>query len=216
MDYAKGKIYSIRSHLTDDFYIGSTASTLSKRFYQHKIDNKGFIAGKRKAGCSSFQILNFGDSYIELLQDFPCENRNQLSKREGEFIRDNDCVNKVIIGRTPAEYYFDNQEKITEYNKEYYQLNRETIIEKQKEYYEQNKEEIKEKEKEYYHLNKEYKKEYREQNKEKLQEKFVCECGGKYTHAHKSHHFKTLNHLKFAQVCVPQQDEGQKIGTEDI
>lgn len=201
MDYAKGKIYSIRSHLTDKFYIGSTASPLSKRFYEHKNDNKQFIAGKRKGGCSSFEILNFGDAYIELLEDYPCENKNQLRKREGEFIRANECVNKKIAGRTDAEYRQDNQDKI----KEYRQDNKETIAEYHVEYYEQNKEKILEN-----------KKEYRHQNKDKIKEKFVCECGGRYTHQHRACHFKSLKHLNFAQICVPQQDEGQKIGTENV
>ena len=44
---------------------------------------------------------------------------------------------------------------------------------------------------------KEYNQEYREENKEKLNEKIECSCGGKYTHKHKSHHFKTKKHLEF-------------------
>lgn len=190
MDYAKGKIYSIRSYQTDKFYIGSTASPLSKRFYEHKATNKKFIAGTLKGSCSSFQILNFGDAYIELLEEYPCENKNQLRKREGEYIRDNDCVNKVIIGRTQVEYRQDNKEQIKEKKKEYREQNKEKILEN--------------------------KAEWRQDNKDKINEKFVCECGGRYTHQHKARHFNSLKHLKFVQVCVPQQDEGQKIGTENI
>ena len=40
----------------------------------------------------------------------------------------------------------------------------------------------------------EQKKEYYLDNKEKLNEKIICECGGKYTHTHKAHHYKTIRH----------------------
>ena len=33
--------------------------------------------------------------------------------------------------------------------------------------------------------------------KEKHTEKFSCECGGRYTYAKKSHHFKSKKHIKF-------------------
>ena len=61
-----------------------------------------------------------------------------------------------------------------------------------KEYYNQNKDKIIEKAKE-----------YRENNKEKIAEhekqKVDCECGGKYTHVHKSRHFKSIKHCQFIE-----------------
>jgi hypothetical protein len=36
----------------------------------------------------------------------------ELDKREGEHIRNNNCINKYIAGRTMKEYYEDNKEKI--------------------------------------------------------------------------------------------------------
>ena len=48
---------------------------------------------------------------------------------------------------------------------------------------------------------KEYKKQYREKNIDlihaKKNEKHDCICGGKYTHSHKSKHFKTIQHQQY-------------------
>ena len=98
--YHNSKIYTIRSHQTDKFYIGSTIDKyLSKRFSNHKNNNKN------NNGTSSYEILQFDDAYIELLENFKCESREELNKREGELIRQykDQCVNKNIAGRTQKE-----------------------------------------------------------------------------------------------------------------
>jgi len=41
------------------------------------------------------------------------------------------------------------------------------------------------------------KKRYYENTKEKKQQKFVCECGGRYTHQHRSTHNKSLKHQNY-------------------
>ena len=189
MDYKNGKIYSIRSYLTDKFYIGSTVSPLSKRFGEHKKNYKDFIAGKY-SNVTSFEIIKFGDAYIELLEEYPCENKNQLNRREGEFIRKNNCVNKIIDGRTDVEYRNDNKQKIKEYN----DTNREHILEYQKEWRVKNKDKINENQKLYY-----------QDNKDKINEKNVCECGGCYSYHHKSTHLKTLKHLNYISNCDIKQ-----------
>ena len=66
---------------------------------------------------------------------------------------------------------------------------------------------IKEYKKEYRESNKDkilkIKKEYYNNNKDKINETYECKCGGKYTHQHKSCHFKTMKHIQF----VEQQNE---------
>jgi hypothetical protein len=165
MDYKNGKIYTIRSHQTDQIYIGSTTQPLSKRLYEHRKKYKKYITGEHYY-ISSFDILQYEDAYIELLEEYPCENKMMLEKREGELMRDNNCVNKYIAGRTRKEYYQDNKDKI----KEYYQDNKDKI----KEYTEENKDKINEYKKKYREENKdkinEYKKKYREENKDKIKE----------------------------------------------
>jgi hypothetical protein len=188
MDYKNGKIYTIRSYQTDQLYIGSTTQPLSKRLYKHVSDYKRYLKGEKNF-ITSFEIIKFDDAYIELLEEYPCENKMMLQKREGELIRINTCVNKVIPCRTLNEWKEENKDKIKEqqkeyreqnkdinkeYNKEYRKQNEDKIKEQQKEYYEQNKEYCKDKQKEYYEQNKykikEKAKEYYEQNKEKIKE----------------------------------------------
>lgn len=138
--YHNSKIYTIRSPQIDKFYIGSTCNKLCYRFTQHKINNKN------NNGTSSFEILQFDDAYIELLENFKCESREELNKREGELIRQykDQCVNKNIAGRTQKErddvnkdqkkqYRENNKEHFEEYRKQYYEKNKDIILEKQKE-----------------------------------------------------------------------------------
>ena len=98
VNYQNGKIYAIRSFATDKYYIGSTCNPLHKRLYQHKSDKNSAKNRYR----TSFEIVKYDDCYIELLEEFSCENKNQLQKREGELIRESksDVVNIVIPLRT--------------------------------------------------------------------------------------------------------------------
>ena len=129
--YQNGKIYTLRSHTTDMIYIGSTCDTLSRRKSSHKLTKRN-------------ELSKLDDFYIELLEDFPCKSRDELNKREGEWIRLNigNCVNKRIEGRTYKEYVEDNKEKMVEYRKQWRETNKETIVVKSNAYYEANKESI--------------------------------------------------------------------------
>lgn len=173
--YHNGKVYTIRSPHTDKIYIGSTCQPLHKRFYKHK----------NKLNTSSKEIVLLGDSYIELLEDIKCENRNQLHKREGELIRENilTCVNKCIAGRTAKEYRVDNNKLLAVNQKKWKDVNKKNISDSGKQYREQNKDKLTEKRKAYQAI-----------NKAKLTENINCDCGGKYQHCRKSSHFKTNRH----------------------
>jgi hypothetical protein len=64
---------------------------------------------------SSFKVFDeFGieNCKIELLELCNCETKDQLNKKEGEYIRSLDCENKVIPQRTPQEHYQDNRTEI--------------------------------------------------------------------------------------------------------
>ena len=165
MDYKNGKIYAIRSHQTDEIYIGSTTQPLSKRISSHKSGYKRYLDGLCNS-VTSFKILQYDDAYIELFEEYPCDNKIMLNKREGEIIRQNNCVNKCIAGQTNKEYREQNKDKI----KEYREQNKDKIKDYNKEYKEQNKDKIKEYIKEYYEQNKDKKKEYYEKNKDKKKE----------------------------------------------
>ena len=167
----RGKIYSIRSHQTNDIYIGSTIDDLPKRLYGHKRDYRRFM-NEKDSYVTSFEIVKYEDCYIELIENFPCNSKNELHRKEGEIIRKTECVNKLIAGRTDKEYREENKEQIALRKKEYYEKNKEQLLLKSKEYYEENKEKVALKEKEYREKNKEKvalkEKEYREKNKEKI------------------------------------------------
>jgi len=117
--YKKSKIYTIRSPNTDKFYIGSTIQYLCQRFASHK----------SRLYTSSKIIFDYGDAYVELLENFPCNNKEELNKREGELIRHykDNCINQNMAGRTPKEYVKEKKDKINEYNRKRYQNNKKVI-----------------------------------------------------------------------------------------
>jgi len=174
--YQQGKIYALRSHQTSEIYIGSTIESLSKRKAKHKCAYKRYKNGKTSY-VTSFKLMEYNDCYIELIENYPCNDKNELTRREGQLIREMDCLNKRIEGRSRQEYRQDNKQKIYEKCKDYYNTNKEKIDEYQKS----------------------YQKSYYKANKQLINQKFTCECGGRYTLCHKSHHFKTKKHQTFIQ-----------------
>jgi hypothetical protein len=135
--YANGKIYCLRSHKTDNIYIGSTTQPLYKRLWKHKGDKKN-------------ELANYDDVYIELIEEYPCKNKMELNRKEGEHIRANDCVNKIIAGRTRKEYYDDNRNEILEQKKQYRLDNVDEVLEQDKNNYIANKDKIRERQKQYH------------------------------------------------------------------
>lgn len=146
-DYKLSKIYSIRSHQTEEIYIGSTTQSLAVRLAKHKTPTNKY--------CSSTEILKYPDAYIELIELFPCNSKEELNRKEGEHIRSSNCVNKNIAGRTREEHYQDNKDKLLEQQKEYDKINKDKIAEYKKEYYQDNRNKILEQKKEYEQINKE-------------------------------------------------------------
>ena len=134
-DYSKGKIYCIRSFQTDKIYIGSTTQTLAQRLGLHRKDYKRYLKGKANY-TSSFELLKYDDYYIELIKLYPRSCKAELVAEEGHYIREWDCVNKKISGRTYKEYYkqyyIDNKDKILEYQKQYRIDNKQKIKEQKK------------------------------------------------------------------------------------
>ena len=142
--YKRGKIYTIRCRYDDTLiYVGSTIETLSKRFGGHKADSK------RKMSMSLYTYVNkdWDNWYIELYEDYPCNNKQLLLKREGEIIREIGTINKQIAGRTKEEYRLENIDKDLENRKIYYQNNREKILNDKKIYVAENLDKIKERNK---------------------------------------------------------------------
>ena len=117
--YSSGKIYALKSAQTDKVYIGSTIRPLKIRLSNHKKDYNRYNQGKGHYKYSN-ELVKYDDAYIELLEEYSCDNKLQLNRKEGEYMRQYDCVNKNIAGRTLKEWRVDNKEHTKEYYKQYY------------------------------------------------------------------------------------------------
>jgi hypothetical protein len=184
INYQNGVIYSIRSHQTTNVYIGSTTQTLAQRLSKHMSGYKAYLVnGKRYT--SSYEIIKYGDSYIELIEECKCPNKMELCKREGYYIRTERCVNKNIMGRTMKQYRTDNADTIKQYRTD----NADTI----KQYRADNADTIKEQ-----------RKQYRADNadtiKEQRNKKYNCQCGSSYTKQNRSRHLKSLKHQEYQTI----------------
>lgn len=148
--YQNGKIYLIKSNETEMVYIGSTHGTLEKRFASHKSDYKRRIKEENFRPCHSYEILKYSDAYIELIEDFPCNTKQELLNREGEITKNTpNRVNIIIQGRNMKQYRDDNKEKLQKQGKEYAIKNREKINAQARLFYSENKEIKHEKRREY-------------------------------------------------------------------
>ena len=212
--YKRGKVYCVRCRYDDDLcYVGSTIQTLAKRMAAHRKDKL----------CSLYKYVNddWDNWFIELYEYYPCNNKPELDKREGQITRQIGNINKSIAGRTKKEYYYDNRDKcleqrkqyrednldkILEYQKEYRQDNREKLLEKAKQYHQVNREKILEDKKQYHRDNREKRLEYNKQryedNREKLLEqakqKITCDrCGSIVNKYIITRHKKTQKCINF-------------------
>jgi len=194
-DYKNGKIYKLcGGGLT---YIGSTTQSLSQRLAQHRCNFKRFKEGK--GVCPNYSVLEDDECQITLIEDCPCERKEQLLMRERFWIENIPCINITHPLRTPQEHHRDNKESINERHRKNYHNNIEREHERNKLYYYTNKEKEKERKAKYY-----------QENKAKViqrcmlyrnSKKYVCDCGetvvGKKYEMNR--HFKTSTHLKYLQ-----------------
>ena len=127
--YKRGKIYTIRCRYDDSLiYVGSTIDTLAKRIGNHRR-----TTDYRATSLYNAVQGDWDNWYIELYEEHPCNNKQELERREGQVIREIATINKNIVGRTPKEYYQDNRDELLERKKEYNQNNREKISQQRKE-----------------------------------------------------------------------------------
>ena len=131
-DYTQSKIYKITSANSDGVYIGSTTLELDRRLRHHEQQTQ---IGRNK--CTSRDIITLGDFRIELLEEFPCDTREELNIREGYWMKQfPNRVNRCLAGRTSMEYHFDNRERLLERmkirSKKDYQANKAKVLERSK------------------------------------------------------------------------------------
>ena len=202
MDFSRGKIYLIRNRNNDNLiYVGSTIEKyLSTRFNKHKA----------QPNCSLCCFINnpendttWNDWYIELYEEYPCNSKLQLVKRENEIIREKANINKIgyrteeMKKEKDKEYREAHKEEIKQRNKLYVENNREKVLKKKAEYNEKNKEHKLNYMKERYQKKKEEIKEYEKQRRENNQEKVDCECGSCIIKYNYRDHLKTKKHIDY-------------------
>jgi len=122
MSYSTGKIYCIRNKINDDVYVGSTTISLAKRMAKHRWSCKNQPHRKLYEHMGELGIDNF---YIELIEDCPCDNKEHLNKKEGEWIRQMGTLNSIIAGRSQKEWREDHAEHRKEQQAQYYIANAE-------------------------------------------------------------------------------------------
>ena len=164
-DYSQGKIYKIECNITNDVYYGSTVQSLSERLLKHK----------SKRDCSAIDIIDRGNFNMKVIEEFPCNRRQELEARESYYIRNNLCINKQIPGRTQEEWYQDNKEYAKQQSKKYNEENKGRKKENDKKYRENNKEII----------------------KSKQNQVFTCVCGNNYTRSNYQQHIKSKKHQNY-------------------
>lgn len=94
IDYQKAKIYKIVDNTTDNIYIGSTCEpTLARRLAKYVGSYESHL-NETYHYDSSFEILKNGDYNIVLIENYPCNTKDELFSRERHWTNALICVNK--------------------------------------------------------------------------------------------------------------------------
>jgi len=176
-DYSKSKIYKIVDNTNGNVYIGSTTQSLSQRLAGHNSSYKGILKGNQKF-ITSFEIIKNGNYDIVLLEEFSCDNKEQLHAKERVYIESNECINHTIPTRTSKEYKQHYCERIRSQDKEYQVLHKEH----------------------YKEVNKEYMDKHREHLTKLRKVKTICECGCEVCLWGIERHKRTKKHQELLKI----------------
>ena len=174
--YHHGKIYKITDNAYTKCYIGSTVEKyLSIRMGKHRSCYRQFKKNNAHLCCSYNIFDEFGleNCKIELIEAYKCETKEELLKREGYYVKNTNCVNKLMPGRTKSEYWDDNKEEINIKRRATRQTNGEAIREKDREY------------RLNHNLN------------------CICECGSSVKYMNKAKHNKSMKHQEYVKNQNP-------------
>lgn len=121
-DYKLSKIYKLESQIGNACYYGSTTNPrLSTRFANHRAKYKMHLAGTYHY-VTSFEVLKHPDARILLVQNCPCDTKDELTAFESHYITNCECVNK----NNPKKID-DMQQYKKEHNREYKEHHRERL-----------------------------------------------------------------------------------------
>ena len=201
-DYGKSKIYQIKNTINDEIYIGSTCAPLAFRMSKHRHHSKT----QETPLYISFREHGVDKFYIELIEEYPCNSKQELLAREGYYIKKCGTLNKHIAGRTKKEWEQDNKDIIYAQQKERYFKNLDERRAYRKAYYHAHREDAIDKTREWYIANKER---VIEQKAEQGKTLIKCECGATLTSWGMKgvRHSKSKRHLE----AMAQKSEFKKI-----
>jgi len=185
-DFQNAKIYQIWTPGRPDLlpYIGSTTQTLAKRIGGHRRSYKRKQNGKGDDRASFIHIAEEGHR-IELIREFPCENRQELLREEGREMRSRECCNKRIAGRTRAEYREEHKDAAAEWRDE----NREDLRAKARAFYALHRDRMNA-------GNRAYRNKHKDAISARAREKITCPCGSSISRGSKAKHQRSAKHLK--------------------
>jgi hypothetical protein len=187
--YENGKIYEIVCYETGERYVGSTTHTLEVRLEQHTWKNNS---------CCSKQIISRGNYYIELIENYPCETKEELLWRERYYYNTMECINI----RAPIISVEERKENL----KEIKQRPEVKARDRQQQKIRRNEPEAKAKAKAKRQTPEEKTKaNVRYENNKAKQlahqaERYICICGKEVTRGKKARHEKTIRHIVFCNT----------------
>jgi hypothetical protein len=122
----KFNIYKITGG--QDIYVGSTELELHTRFMKHIRDYSRWKKGLMNwvSAFDIFEKVGVENCIIELLEECVCETIAEGRRKEGEYQRTIDCVNKRIE-RTRREYREDCKEKINQAQRDWRLNNKDKV-----------------------------------------------------------------------------------------
>ena len=183
------------------YIIGSTTLALSQRLAQHVSDYKRWLNSKYHY-VTSFKIIENGDYDIVLIENFPCNSKEELHARESHFSRTVPCVNKnknqgliyAIGGKIKYgdKYYNEHKEQNQARGKQYRAQNKEQLKVLRKQYRQQHIEQL--------NLgNKQYRIDHKEEIKKYQNIVINCPCGCSFQKVKKSRHERSKKHQHYEQ-----------------
>lgn len=98
--FENGKVYQVVCRSTGRKYIGST----TQKYLSSRLSSHVFNLTNGCAYYSVFPVLEANNFYIDLLEQCPCSDINELRRRERFHIESIPCENRNIPGRTKHEW----------------------------------------------------------------------------------------------------------------
>jgi len=95
IDYKNSKFFILEpktQHPEEDIFYSSTTQPIFKRLSQFKKDN----LKKNTSYKWLFDKYGIDNIKIVLIKSFSCNNKEELEAEEAKYIRENNCINKII------------------------------------------------------------------------------------------------------------------------